>query len=48
LRIHSRENEKCGSEITEFFRASTKKNIKNSFFLYTIAERYTEPNKHHR
>jgi len=48
LRKPSRENEKCGSEITESCRASTKKNIKYSYFLYTIAERYTEPKKHHR
>jgi len=37
LRIPSRENEKCGSEITESYRASTTKNIKYSFFLYVIA-----------
>jgi len=48
LREPSRENEKCGGEITESFTASTTKNIKYSFFLYAIAERHTEPKKHRR
>jgi hypothetical protein len=38
LREPSRENEKCGSEITESYTASTTKNIKYSFFLYAIAD----------
>jgi hypothetical protein len=48
LKVPSRENTKCGSEIAGSFTPSTTKNIKYSFFLCVIAERYTEPNKRRR